>query len=139
MTLIAPPPERVAMNDRFVWMLHAACRGLNPELFCVDDKRGRQRGANAGIAKAKAVCDTCPVIHQCQVWVCTTIPDPTPHCVTGGLTPRERPRLYQRRPAPLCGTEQGYHRHHHYRERPCGACLDAHAAHERESSRRGVG
>ncbi len=121
------------------WMLQAACRGLNPELFCVDDKRGRGRATRTpiAIANAKAVCNTCPVIHECRQWVCTSIPDPTPHCVAGGLTPRERPRLYQRR-SDQCGTEQGYHRHRRLHERPCRPCLAAHATNNRELSRRGV-
>lgn len=47
----------------------------------------------------------------------------------------ERPPTTRRRSrydVPECGTEAAYQRHHWYRELADRACLDAHAAHERE-------
>lgn len=41
------------------WQQHAACRGLDPELFFVE--RGNQVGAD----EARAVCAVCPVAADC--------------------------------------------------------------------------
>jgi hypothetical protein len=50
-----------------------------------------------------------------------------------------KPKRPPRRPRdviPPCGTESAYQRHRHYRELADRACLDAHAAHERDRIRR---
>jgi WhiB family redox-sensing transcriptional regulator len=44
-------------DDRF--MKHAACKGLDRSMFFPE------RGANAVIKKAKAVCASCPVQEDC--------------------------------------------------------------------------
>lgn len=64
------------------WVRHAACAGLNPELFHPtrqDPKRG-----------AAAVCATCRVRNDCLDWAIATNQT---HGIWGGLTAEERDRL----------------------------------------------
>lgn len=48
----------IELPPRPPWMLHAACRGLDPNLF--HPRRG-ERGAD----QARAVCARCPVQPDC--------------------------------------------------------------------------
>lgn len=68
------------------WRREAACRGVDPELFFPG------RGDPEGLARAKAVCETCPVREHCAedgmgerfgVW--------------GGLSDHQRRRMRRRR------------------------------------------
>lgn len=47
---------------RLAWMASGDCRGLDPELF------HPERGDNAGVRAAKAVCAGCPVLDECRDW-----------------------------------------------------------------------
>lgn len=61
------------------WRQRAACRGLDPNLFVTE--RGEPT------AEAKAVCRSCPSLHECAV---AGICDPQLRGVWGGLSERER-------------------------------------------------
>ncbi len=46
------------------WQLHGACRGHDSSVFYhPDGERGRSRAQRE--ARAKAICQTCPVINNC--------------------------------------------------------------------------
>jgi WhiB family redox-sensing transcriptional regulator len=52
-------------TDSWDWQLHGACRGMNSEYFFhADAERGRVREWRE--ARAKAICQTCPVILECR-------------------------------------------------------------------------
>lgn len=63
------------------WRRRAACRGLDANLFFTE------RGGNDAVANAKAVCRSCPSLHECAV---TAICDPQLKGVWGGLTQKQR-------------------------------------------------
>lgn len=69
--------------QRADWMQHAACRGMDPELF--HPKRGEVSG------HIIAVCSACPVIAPCRKM---GLEDPTLQGVWGGLSVRDR-RTYR--------------------------------------------
>jgi WhiB family redox-sensing transcriptional regulator len=64
------------------WIEHAACRGLDPDLFHPD--RGE------AIQPAKQVCATCPVRQPCLDYALAM---KIQHGVWGGLSERERRRI----------------------------------------------
>ena len=68
------------------WRQRGACRGLDPNLFVT--------GRGESTAEAKAVCLSCPSLHECAV---AGICDPQIKGVWGGLSERER---RQARPIP---------------------------------------
>lgn len=119
------------------WQEHAACRGLNPDLFFP-----AKRGHPDEVKLAKAIClggtdrEPCPVLEDCRrrhfdevfgIWF--------------GTTPVERKRLRSAARAELglpqggpirplhppapCGTTAGYQRHHVRGEVACAACKEA--------------
>lgn len=68
------------------WQLRGACRGLDAEVFFPPD---RERGpARAGrVARAKQVCQSCPVLDECRRHALTVR---EPYGVWGGMTAAER-------------------------------------------------
>ena len=126
------------------WLEHAACRGMDPDLF----HPSRTSPSHALVRTAKAVCDTCPVRDTClQV----ALDDPTHLGIMGGTTADERRGIRaghgpdwraQRRaahralhPRPLApishGTESGYTLHRRRGEEPCDLCRDGHRDYKR--------
>lgn len=77
-----PPPDPQA------WTEHAACRGMNPNLFIP----AKEDAADRLSAHAKQVCAGCPVSSQCLE---ANIAEPLG--VWGGLTASERRNLRRRR------------------------------------------
>lgn len=82
----APPPAECGAEQRRLplpqprrWMQHAACAGVDAELFFPE--KGHQPDA------AKRMCHHCPVRPQCAEYA---IRDETLVGVWGGLTTRER-------------------------------------------------
>ena len=75
----------------------AACRG-HAELFDVADRHDHQ-----GIAQAKALCASCPVLYGCRAWL-VSLPKPVRPCgVVAGryvAPPKLRP-AYEPRPQAL--------------------------------------
>lgn len=78
------------------WRLRAACRAAEGDLFFAADgerglaKRRRERAA-------KAVCVACPVREECAGYAIATR---EPHGVWGGLSERERERIWRGLDAP---------------------------------------
>lgn len=74
--------------DETDWMVDAACRDADTNLFFVD------RGAS--ITAARQLCADCPVRDTCLDYA---IADNLPFGIYGGLTPKERRALNRPRAA----------------------------------------
>lgn len=70
------------------WREAAACLDAGDEVSFFPDKEDVE-----GIAKAKAVCATCPVADECLTWAITTNQS---EGIWGGHTPKERRALRRR-------------------------------------------
>lgn len=68
------------------WMLDGACRGIDPNLF------NHERGDNAAIRQAKAVCAGCPVRSDCLYYALSLGVRLLPG-VWGGTSERERRKM----------------------------------------------
>lgn len=86
------------------WMVDAACRGMNPDLFFPT------RGASPD--EARAVCGRCTVVDDCLTFA---VRHRIHEGIWGGHSARERRPLYERvpaatatRPPPLHGTPRRY-------------------------------
>lgn len=109
------------------WMEHAACNGLDPELFF--PARGDIRTMN----EAQKVCASCPVRLPCLEYALTVPVTNTGTYVIGvwgGSSERERARIRKRRAKtsrryPVThGTLRGYRHHLELGEKPCWWCQD---------------
>lgn len=100
------------------WMADANCRGLNPGLFYP------QRGDNAAMAAAKAVCAGCLVRDECAAAGLTER-----WGVWGGLSEQERRTLRSGRARRLI-SEHGTRRRY-LNGCPCRFCADANAVYQR--------
>jgi len=66
----------------------AACGSKNPRLFDTDRHKGESEARMADrIVRAKAVCNTCPVVAECFA---DARANHYEHGIWGGLTPLER-------------------------------------------------
>ena len=116
---------------RMTWQQHAACRGMDPNLFV--PAKGEP------IAQAQAVCRGCPVRQQCADYA---IGDPELRGVWGGLSDRARQAERHRRNLPrrhhnitrivVCGTVSGFSRHKDRGEQPCDLCRETYNAYQRQ-------
>lgn len=79
-------PETFTTYDPDEWRLEAACRDLDTAIFFPD--------TDDGIARAKAVCASCPVREACREFALVTRQDDG---VWGGLDENERRRVRRRR------------------------------------------
>lgn len=70
------------------WREAAACLDVGDEVSFFPDKEDL-----VGIAKAKAVCATCPVADECLTWAIETNQS---EGIWGGHTPKERRALRRR-------------------------------------------
>lgn len=78
-------------SDFWDWQLHSACRGLDSSNFYhPDGERGPARENR--IARAKAICATCPVLTQCQEHAIKTRET---YGVWGGLSEEERQQIFE--------------------------------------------
>jgi Transcription factor WhiB len=77
-----PVPMTVAWD----WQLRASCRGMDPSIFFpgAESRRGWTE------ARAKAVCEKCPVITQCRQYALDAA---EPYGIWGATTPLERASL----------------------------------------------
>ena len=75
-------------SDRLAWMTAAACRapGIDPGVFFP--------GRGEDYARAKAICEACPVRAQCLDYAMT--PPREKHGIWGGLSERGRRSLARR-------------------------------------------
>lgn len=101
------------------WQAAAACRGMDPALFFPE------RGATA--ARAKAICNGCPVNTECGD---SGLMDD--HGIWGGMAQRDRQAKRVRIGAtrrrtdavPVCGTVSGHWAHRTAGEKPCDDCAE---------------
>ena len=76
----------VPVTEVWDWQMHGACRDMDSEVFFLPEReRGPAKAARE--TRAKAVCQTCPVLQQCRVHSLTVR---EPYGVWGGLTEAER-------------------------------------------------
>lgn len=75
-------------RDRPSWFDHAACAGINSDLFFPE------RGANDMVAAAKAVCAGCVVRSACLEYALVNFEHAG---IWGGLVDRERRRVRRQR------------------------------------------
>jgi WhiB family redox-sensing transcriptional regulator len=87
------PDERVFLAAFWSWRLHAACRGVDTDLFYAPEggERGRARAARE--RAAKAICATCPVKAPCAAYA---LQHHERYGIWGGLTESERASRWSR-------------------------------------------
>lgn len=124
------------------WLMRAACRGMDPELF------HPHRGDGRGVLYAKDVCAECPVRPECLDHALSA---PEHLGVWGGTTEKQRrrlraqraaqartgrPRYYRRRCA--CGCDQLFrplNSRHLYATPECATRADRRRARQRMARR----
>ncbi|EOD68034.1 WhiB family transcriptional regulator [Amycolatopsis vancoresmycina] len=78
--------------EEWDWQLHGSCRGADSSLFFhTDNERGSARERRE--ARAKAICQSCPVLAQCREHAMTV---QEPYGIWGGLGEIERRQLFLR-------------------------------------------
>ncbi len=84
MVTTALPSRRAGRDERRDWRKSAACRDADPELFFPVSAVGPSR---EDVARAKAVCASCPVRRPCLRFALATH---QAYGVWGGMTEEER-------------------------------------------------
>lgn len=77
-------PSRHCDHEDTIWQLHAACLGVDPELFFP----GKEHPAD--LAAARAVCQDCPVRIDCLEYA---LANGEQYGIWGGRSERERRRM----------------------------------------------
>jgi len=78
--------------EEWEWQLRGSCRGADSSLFFhTDNERGSARERRE--SRAKAICQTCPVLAQCRTHAMTV---QEPYGIWGGLGEIERRQLFLR-------------------------------------------
>jgi WhiB family redox-sensing transcriptional regulator len=86
--------------DLWDWQLHGLCRRENPDVFFhPEGERGPARRNRD--ARAKQVCQTCPVLAQCRAHALQVR---EPYGVWGGMTEDEREAVYAASGSTVAGT-----------------------------------
>jgi len=81
------------VSEEWEWQLQGSCRGADSSLFFhTDNERGSARERRE--SRAKAICQTCPVLAQCRRHAMTV---QEPYGIWGGLDEGERRAAYARR------------------------------------------
>ncbi|MCP2165773.1 WhiB family transcriptional regulator [Goodfellowiella coeruleoviolacea] len=79
--------------DIWDWQLRGSCRGMDSAFFFhPDGERGPARARRE--ARAKAVCQTCPVLEMCRKHALTV---QEPYGIWGGLSESERDAIIKSR------------------------------------------
>ena len=82
-----------AVTDQWDWQLQGACRGMDSAFFFhPEGERGAARVGRE--ARAKQVCQGCPVIEQCRKHALAV---EEPYGVWGGLSESERDEIIRSR------------------------------------------
>lgn len=79
-------------GEELDWQARAACRDVDPELFCPVAVNGA--ALVAAERRALSVCRACPVMDACRSWAIVE----QPHGIAGGLTEDERRRARRTMP-----------------------------------------
>ncbi len=78
--------------EEWDWQLRGSCRGADSSLFFhTDNERGSARERRE--SRAKAICQTCPVLAQCRTHAMAV---QEPYGIWGGLGEIERRELFLR-------------------------------------------
>ncbi|KZB81733.1 WhiB family transcriptional regulator [Amycolatopsis regifaucium] len=78
--------------EEWDWQLRGSCRGADSSLFFhTDNERGSARERRE--SRAKAICQTCPVLAQCRKHALAV---QEPYGIWGGLGEIERRELFLR-------------------------------------------
>lgn len=118
------------MSPRPNWFDHAACRGMDPNIWHPEQHQ------NGMAAQAKKICASCPVLEQCRIWSFDLACETDLVGIYAGISKRERNRrlvaegrrtVNERvvRVARVHGSKRGYDQHRQHGEEPCEACRDA--------------
>lgn len=82
-------PVKYQDADTLAWQLKSACRGVNTNLFYLDDNmRGPEKAER--VAAAKRICAGCPVKTECLDYAMT---NKEIYGVWGGTSEEERARM----------------------------------------------
>ena len=77
------------MSETWEWQMRGACRGMDSAFFFhPEGERGPAKYSRE--ARAKAVCQTCPVVEQCRRHALAVH---EPYGVWGGLSEAERDEI----------------------------------------------
>ena len=106
----------VPVTDIWDWQMQGACRGMDSGFFFhPEGERGPARANRE--ARAKQICQTCPVLEQCRRHALAV---QEPYGVWGGLSEAERDEIVRGRtrrlrvtglrPAPVAGSLTGRRR-----------------------------
>jgi WhiB family redox-sensing transcriptional regulator len=82
------------VESAFRWQDFAACLGINPDLFFPPPHYETPIQVRAREAKAKAICNTCPVRQPCLDFALRT----DQFGIWGGTNSQERDRLRGKKP-----------------------------------------
>ncbi len=82
-----------AQQAQLIWQERAACRGPLGTVFFPPPVTERKRDKLAREARAKEICQACPVLLECRDYA---ISIREPHGVWGGLSEQERRSLIDR-------------------------------------------
>ena len=102
----------VPVTDIWDWQMQGACRGMDSGFFFhPEGERGPARANRE--ARAKQICQTCPVLEQCRRHALAV---QEPYGVWGGLSEAERDEIVRGRtrrlrvtglrPAPVAGPDR---------------------------------
>jgi len=82
-----------AQHEQLLWQERAACRGPLGAVFFPPPFSERKREKVAREAKAKNICEACPVLDECRYYALSIREQ---HGVWGGLSEQERRILLDR-------------------------------------------
>ena len=88
----------LSMPQREPWMDDAVCAQADPEVWFP------VKGAHGTAKRAKAVCRGCPAVDACLQYA---LKNGCREGIWGGLSPKERQRLSDRRPGQQAGPRRG--------------------------------
>ncbi|BBZ66067.1 putative transcriptional regulator WhiB3 [Mycolicibacterium insubricum] len=89
-----PQPQQLPgpNADIWDWQMKGLCRGVDSSMFFhPDGERGRERAAREN--RAKAMCQSCPVLTECRTHALRV---GEPYGIWGGLSESERELMIKR-------------------------------------------
>lgn len=89
-----PQPQQLPgpNADIWDWQMKGLCRGADSSMFFhPDGERGRERSAREN--RAKAMCQSCPVLTECRTHALRV---GEPYGIWGGLSESEREMIIKR-------------------------------------------
>jgi len=87
--MVGAPGHTLPLQQNYEWQLHAACKGMDTELFYHPDAE-RGHAKRKRIVNAKKICASCPVLNVCAEFALSNV---EVYGIWGGMTERERQRI----------------------------------------------